>query len=840
MRPRTVHRLTIGALSAAAIGLALPAAADGPDVIVGELSDVLSYGTDAANPGVFAYAVGTTSCNRGTDTLSWRTGGNENRHPVIGQNLYKLDNGRIIQLGQSWLKHGFTALQGNACGLGCIAHPNGTALGVGCSDPYSASLNGSQSSLGAKSEVNAATGVFPYPQRLLPPFSGNTPKRLQLKSLELPGSPTALYFVEGQYIAQDDAAAGNSANNASYRRVTFSASAPYTMSLQGTTQREKPAILAWRDHGSGLNTPDPAVFIAPQDIPQDGRMILGWKVSQTGPATWRYEYAVQNLTSDRCGQAFSVPFPPGTAITNAGWHGVDSHSGERWNNATPWTQTIGVDSISWSGPAYSGTPGIWNSATATWTEPTGNDSTANALRWGTLYNFWFEADIGPGSIRGGVSMPLFRPPQPGAPAQITWSAQTPGGASIGAQANDLCANARAIGPGTTAFSNAAAGTDGPAACNDNGSDLVWNDVWFKYTSTCDGSATLSTCGSEFDTRLAVYAGSACPTVGGGAPLVACNDNSAAACGAGSLSSHITFPLANGQTYLIRVGSTGQFESGNGLLNLTACPTSGACCAVTGICSLRTPAGCTGTFLGLGVACSPNPCPPPVRPANDDCVNALSIGDSAIGQPTISGNTILATADGPSSCANAANSPSVWFAYVPAVSGPVTVDMCVGDYDTALAVFSGPCATPTQVGCDDDACGALLSRISNIPMTAGTRYLLRASGYAGQTGTFTIRVTGGGGVAVMGACCTGSSCAVVAPGACASGYAGDNTTCGAPGNPTTCCRANFNAQNGVTVQDIFDYLAAYFDQQPEADFDASGSVTLDDVFAFVTAWFSGCP
>ncbi|MCC6320039.1 MAG: hypothetical protein IT438_01215 [Phycisphaerales bacterium] len=832
-----VARLTTGLASAASLFLAAAVIADGPDVIVGELADVLSYGTDAANPGVFAYAVGTTSCNRGTEPLNWLTGGNENRHPVIGQNLYKLDNGRIIQLGQSWLKHGFTALQGNACGLGCTANPNGQALGVGCSDPYDASLNGSQSALGAKSEVNAATGVFPYPRRLVPPFNGATPKRLQFKTSEFPGSPAALYFVEGQYIAQDDAAARNSANNASYRRVSFGAAAPFTMSLQGGTQREKPAIMAWRDHGGGLNTIDPGVIIAPQDIPQDGRIILAWKVTQTGPTTWHYEYAVENLTSDRCGQAFVVPLPTGANITNAGWHGVDAHSSERWNNSTPWTQSIGANAISWTGPAYSGTPGNWNAATATWTEPTGNDSTANALRWGTLYNFWFDADVAPGAANGSLSMPLFRPPQAGAPTQITWSAQTPGGATAGGQANDNCANPTPIVSGTHAFSTGGASSDGPAVCSQNGSDQIWNDLWYTFTSTCGGNAAVSTCGSAFDTKIAVYAGTSCPA--GGGTQIACNDDNTAVCGAGATTSQVGFAITPGQSYLIRVGAPTN-ASGNGLLTLVSCPTTGACCALTGDCTLRAPANCSGTFNGVGSTCTPNPCPPPMSPPNDDCANAIAIGDSAIGQPVIPGNNILATADGTSTCAQAGGSPSVWYAYTPAVSGPVTIDLCTGDYDTALAAFSGSCAAPTQIGCDDDSCGNLLSRISGLQMTAGARYLIRASGYSGATGTFTIRVTGGQGVAVRGACCNGTACTLVAPAACAAGYAGDNTVCGTPGNPTACCRANFNGMGGVSVQDVFDFLGAYFGNQPAADFNGSGGVSVEDVFSFVGAWFAGCP
>ena len=64
---------------------------------------------------------------------------------MIPMNMYRLkvvDGAqRFEQIGQSWMKHGFTALQFDACDFGCTPHPNGTRLGVGCSDPYSVGLN---------------------------------------------------------------------------------------------------------------------------------------------------------------------------------------------------------------------------------------------------------------------------------------------------------------------------------------------------------------------------------------------------------------------------------------------------------------------------------------------------------------------------------------------------------------------------------------------------------------------------------------------------------------------------------------------------------------------------
>jgi hypothetical protein len=55
-----------------------------------------------------------------------------------------------------------------------------------------------------------------------------------------------------------------------------------------------------------------------------------------------------------------------------------------------------------------------------------------------------------------------------------------------------------------------------------------------------------------------------------------------------------------------------------------------------------------------------------------------------------------------------------------------------------------------------------------------------------------------------------------------------------------CPADFNHVGGVTVQDIFDFLAAYFAGLPTADFNGVGGVTVQDIFDFLGAYFTGCP
>ena len=380
-----------------------PLFAQNPDVIVGDLHEVQSYGSEGA---FHAYSVGTTSCNQGDADLIWISSTNE--HPVIGQELFRLKDGRFEQIGISWLKHGFFALSQNLCAT--CSPTNGTALGVGCSDPYSAGLNGSQGNLGPRSEVNAFTGFFPYPPGD-PAFSGPVDRRLRVQTADVNPALNsgAQYVVSGHYVTQDDAQAGNGENNASYRPVSFGSDASHTMSFiagQGT-RREDPGIQAWQDF-------QPTVTLVDARVPSEGLFILGFDVTNNGNGTWHYEYAIFNLNSDRCGQSFFIPVPAGVVLTNVGFHDVDYHSGESYSGAD-WAFTQSASAATWSTETHAVNPN------------------ANALRWSTLYNFRFDANVPPGP--GDATLALFKP---GTPTSLTIPMiQAPTGGSLDCNNNGI-------------------------------------------------------------------------------------------------------------------------------------------------------------------------------------------------------------------------------------------------------------------------------------------------------------------------------------------------------------------------------------------------------------------
>lgn len=54
-----------------------------------------------------------------------------------------------------------------------------------------------------------------------------------------------------------------------------------------------------------------------------------------------------------------------------------------------------------------------------------------------------------------------------------------------------------------------------------------------------------------------------------------------------------------------------------------------------------------------------------------------------------------------------------------------------------------------------------------------------------------------------------------------------------------CPADFNGVGGLSVQDIFDFLAAWFAGDARANFNGTGGISVQDIFDFLAAWFAGC-
>ena len=206
-------------------------------------------------------------------------------------------------------------------------------------------------------------------------------------------------------------------------------------------------------------------------------------------------------------------------------------------------------------------------------------------------------------------------------------------------ANDDIQNAESVGDVTNlSFDTTEATTDGTEAC------MSGANIWYCYTASCTGTATVSLCGSTFDTKLAVYyygCGST-PTSGG---LLQCSDDF---CGR---QSQVAFPVTAGHSYLIEVGGYNILEFGSGVLN---------------------------------ISCDDNPV---YTPSNDDWFNA----DWVSSLHGLDVDTTHATLDGPGDCVE---NPNIWYCYTASSTGEVTITLDGNWIDVELAIYEDYNIFPT--------------------------------------------------------------------------------------------------------------------------------------------------
>lgn len=390
----------------------------GPDVVVGDLSGLAQFGSSSG--GFVGLAVGTDSCNFGTVNLNWFANP-ANDHPVIPQNLYRMSGGsgnteRFEQVGQSSVKHAFTALTNNICNLGCNG-VGGSQLGSGCSDPYSASLNAGPN-LGSRAWINPYTGFYPRDDSATRnnDHTGHThtgPSHriyTNINDLNTTLNPGATYFAEGQYVTpheyawcQSNPTQCNMNNNVSYRQYNVSGTTSFSFTAAAATVRQKAAIYAWTGASFSEFAPAPGA---------DGIGVVGYKVTNPSAGVWHYEYAVYNMNIDRAIQSFSVPVGAGVTLANLGFSAPPQHpgwaadgtTGNAGFSGTPWSPVQGSNSVSWSSESLAQNPN------------------ANAIRWGTLYNFRFDSNRPP--TTGNATLGFFKTGSP-----MTVAVQVPSAAA---------------------------------------------------------------------------------------------------------------------------------------------------------------------------------------------------------------------------------------------------------------------------------------------------------------------------------------------------------------------------------------------------------------------------
>ncbi len=230
-----------------------------------------------------------------------------------------------------------------------------------------------------------------------------------------------------------------------------------------------------------------------------------------------------------------------------------------------------------------------------------------------------------------------------------------------------------------------------------------------------------------------------------------------------------------------------------------------------------------------------------QPSNDRCPDARVITADL----EFTGTNIAATSDlQGTSCGSFLDPLDIWFRFVAPADGTYVFDTLGADFDTTLAAYtqcSGNGASGLITCNDDEPGGDTWSQIV-VPLTSGQAAVIRLAGFGAQEGNYSIFVSPS--TPASGVCCFGVTCTTnVTPDQCAGAFrvfvaAG---ACNAAGDAITpCCRADFNKQAGLTVQDVFDFLAAWFSGSPSADWVGNGSLApgVQSIFDFLAAWFAG--
>ena len=217
-------------------------------------------------------------------------------------------------------------------------------------------------------------------------------------------------------------------------------------------------------------------------------------------------------------------------------------------------------------------------------------------------------------------------------------------------------------------------------------------LWWKWTAVGNGRLQVNTKGSSFDTVLAVYKGSSLTAL----TPVTSNDNVATSVNF----SQVDFTTTRGTTYYFAVdGKNG--ASGEVILN------------------------------GVGTSLA--------GPSNDNFTGATSVSGNSW---TTSGSNFNATRETDEQNHGATSGySSVWFAWIPTVSGQYTLSTSGSGFDTLLGVYTGTDFSDlTQVAANNNSTKGVTWSKVRFTATAGTTYYFAVDGSNKASGRYSLTIS----------------------------------------------------------------------------------------------------
>jgi len=211
-----------------------------------------------------------------------------------------------------------------------------------------------------------------------------------------------------------------------------------------------------------------------------------------------------------------------------------------------------------------------------------------------------------------------------------------------------------------------------------------NSVWWSWTAPATETVNINTRGSNFDTYLSVFTGSALPNL----TLIGANDDAE-----GSLTSLVSLNATAGTTYQIAV---------DGFFSATGA-------------------------IGLNIVVPP--------PPNDNFANRIAL-TGATANATGSNRGATGEVGEP---VQSWQINSVWWTWTAPTTGNYTFDTIGSGSDTYLSLFTGSdLPSLALVAADDDGGGSMTSRITQ-SVTAGTTYQIAVDGWSDTTGPINLNI-----------------------------------------------------------------------------------------------------
>ena len=350
--------------------------------------------------------------------------------------------------------------------------------------------------------------------------------------------------------------------------------------------------------------------------------------------------------------------------------------------------------------------------------------------------------------------------------------------------NDAFANRMVLTGGVVSVIGSNIGATKEAGEPNHAANVGGASVWWTWTAPSTGTVVIDTAGSNFNTLLGVYTGTAVNALA----TVASNNDVVA----GTLTSKVSFAITAGKVYQIAVDGFGG-ATGSIALNLNIIPTaptgvsasdntfgdkirvtwtapanatayevwrntsnkssSAAKISTTGVVGTTfddTTAATAKTYYywikaknaggtsGFSAADTGIRAVAPLT--NDAFANATALSGTSI---TVTGTNSGATKEaGEPNHGGNTGGHSVWWSWTAPAAGAVTIDTLGSTFDTLLGVYTGSAvnALTTMASNDDSLSGGTTTSKVTFTATAGTTYMIAVDGYGGVTGSITMHLS----------------------------------------------------------------------------------------------------